>query len=76
MVLLLGGLFAANVVYYEAYTFANIVKPLGIIFLGWILYLAIFRQVVLKLPRVLEEFEHLVGVMGLSLVALFWMAMA
>ncbi|MBD2101611.1 cation:proton antiporter [Leptolyngbya sp. FACHB-261] len=76
MVLLLGGLFAANVVYYEAYTFANTVKPLGTIFLGWILYLAIFRQVVLKLPRVLEEFEHLVGVMALSLVALFWMAMA
>lgn len=76
MVLLLGGLFAANAVYYEAYTFANIAKPLATIGMGWLLYLAVFRQVVLKLPRVLEEFEHLIGVMGLSLIVLFWMAMA
>jgi len=76
MVILLGGLFAANGVYYEAYTITNTVKPLVTIALGWIAYLAIFQRVVLKLPRVLEEFEHLIGVMGLTLIALFWMAMA
>jgi multicomponent Na+:H+ antiporter subunit D len=76
MVLLIGGLFAANVVYYEAYTLENIVKPLVTIALGWLAYFWIFRRVVVKLPRVLEEFEHLIGVMSLSLILIFWMALA
>ncbi|MEA5574121.1 cation:proton antiporter [Calothrix sp. UHCC 0171] len=76
MLLLLGGLVAANVVYYEAYSVANIVKPLVTIALGWIAYFAIFRRLVFKLPRVLEQFEHLIGVMSLSLILLFWMALA
>ncbi|MEP0754724.1 cation:proton antiporter [Trichocoleus sp. Lan] len=74
--LLLGGLFAANVVYYEAYTLANIVKPLATIGLGWVAYLLIFKRAVLKLPRVIEEFEHLIGGMSLMLILLFWMVMA
>jgi multicomponent Na+:H+ antiporter subunit D len=76
MVLLLGGLFAANIVYYEAYSLENIAKPLATIALGWLAYFFIFKQIVVKLPRMLEEFEHLVGVMGLSLIVLFWMALA
>lgn len=76
MVLLLGGLFAANIAYYDAYSLANIIKPLATIALGWLAYYFIFRQIVVKLPRMLEEFEHLVGVMGLSLILLFWMALA
>jgi len=75
-ILLLGGLFAANVVYYEAYTIANIVKPLATIGLGWLAYLLIFQRSVLKLPRVLEQFEHLIGVMSLMLILLFWMVLA
>jgi multicomponent Na+:H+ antiporter subunit D len=76
MTLLLGGLFAANVVYYEAYTLANVVKPLITIALGWLAYLLIFRRLIFKLPRAWEQFEHLIGVMSLSLIALFWMALA
>lgn len=76
MLLLLGGLFAANLVYYEAYTVASVVKPLVTIALGWLAYFLIFRRVVVKLPRVLEQFEHLIGVMSLSLILLFWMALA
>jgi multicomponent Na+:H+ antiporter subunit D len=76
MVVLLGGLVAANVVYYEAYTFVNIVKPLATIGLGWLAYLLIFQRSVLKLPRVMEQFEHLIGVMSLMLTLLFWMVMA
>lgn len=76
MVLLVGGLFVANVVYYEAYTVENIIKPLITIFLGWIVYLVIFRRLVLKLPRLLEKFENLVGMMTLTLILLFWMALA
>ncbi len=75
-ILLLGGLFAANIVYYEAYTVANIVKPLATIGLGWLAYLLIFKRSVLKLPRVLEQFEHLIGGMSLMLLLLFWMVMA
>ncbi|MBD2042673.1 cation:proton antiporter [Microcoleus sp. FACHB-672] len=75
-ILLLGGLFAANVVYYEAYTLENIVKPLATIGLGWLAYLLIFKRSVLKLPRVMEQFEHLIGGMSLMLILLFWMVMA
>jgi multicomponent Na+:H+ antiporter subunit D len=76
MILLLGGLFGANAVYYEAYSLENIVKPLITIAIGWIAYFFIFRHIVVKLPRVLEQFEHLMGVMSLSLILLFWMALA
>jgi multicomponent Na+:H+ antiporter subunit D len=75
-ILLLGGLFAANVVYYEAYSLENIVKPLATIGLGWLAYLLIFKRSVLKLPRVMEQFEHLIGGMSLMLILLFWMVMA
>jgi multicomponent Na+:H+ antiporter subunit D len=75
-ILLLGGLFIANIAYYEAYTFKNIVKPLATIGLGWLAYLLIFKRVVLKLPRVVEQFEHLIGGMSLMLLLLFWMVMA
>jgi len=74
--LLLAGLFAANLVYYEAYSLANIVKPLATIALGWLAYLLIFQRTVLKLPRVVEQFEHLIGGMTLVLMTLFWMVLA
>jgi len=75
-ILLLGGLFVANIAYYEAYTIANIVKPLATIGLGWLAYLLIFKRSVLKLPRVVEQFEHLIGGMSLMLLLLFWMVLA
>jgi len=76
VVLLIGGLFAANVVYYEAYTAANILKPLAIIGVGWLAYFLIFRRTLIKLPRLLEQFEHLVGFMTLVSILLYWMALA
>jgi multicomponent Na+:H+ antiporter subunit D len=76
MGVLLGGLVAANIVYYDAYSLENIVKPLGTIALGWVAYFVIFRRIVVKLPRMLEQFEHLIGVMSLSLILLFWMVFA
>ncbi|MGB3494253.1 MAG: cation:proton antiporter [Elainellaceae cyanobacterium] len=72
ILLLLGGLVVANGVYYEAYTVGNIAKPLITIALGWLAYLLIFQRSILKLPRLLEEFDHLIGVMSLMLVLLFW----
>jgi len=76
MVLLIGGLILANVVYYEAYTVTNIIKPLVTIFLGWLAYFLIFRHTVFKLPRLLEQFNHLIGMMSLMLILLFWVVMA
>lgn len=74
--LLIGGLFATNGIYYEAYTIANIAKPLATIALGWLIYLLVLQKVVVKLPRLLEQFEHLIGVMSLMLILLFWMVLA
>ncbi len=75
LVILLGGLVVANVIYYEAYTLANIGKPLLTIGLGWGAYLLIFRRLAIKLPRVVEQFDHLIGVMSLMLTLLFWMVL-
>jgi len=76
MVLLLGGLVLANGVYYEAYTVKNIAKPLVTIALGWLAYFLIFQRLTLKLPRVPEQFDHLIGTMSLMLTLLFWMVLA
>ena len=72
MIVLLGGLFVANVFYYEAYSLKNVIKPLLTIFLGWLAYWLIFRKSKVKLPRQSEKFEHLIGVMSLMLILLFW----
>lgn len=76
MVVLLGGLIVANAVYYDAYTVKNVIKPLVTIGIGWLAYFLIFQRSVLKLPRVQEEFEHLIGGMSLMLVLVFWMVFA
>ncbi|MBD2495425.1 cation:proton antiporter [Nostoc sp. FACHB-280] len=76
MSLLIGGLFIANIAYYEAYTVENIIKPLVTIGIGWLAYLLIFKRLVIKLPRVLEQFDHLIGVMSLVLMLLFWKGFA
>jgi multicomponent Na+:H+ antiporter subunit D len=73
VVVLIGGLVGANVVYYQAYTLANIIKPLATIALGWLAYFLIFRNSKIKLPRILEELDHLMGMMSLMLLLLFWM---
>jgi multicomponent Na+:H+ antiporter subunit D len=73
--LLIGGLIGANIFYFQAYTVANTIKALAIIGIGWLAYGLIFKRSVLKLPRVLEEFEHLIGGMSLMLILVFWMVL-
>lgn len=73
---LLTGLVAANGVYLDAYTMAKIGKALAIIGAGWLVYFAIFRRIAIELPRMLERLEHLIGVMSLTLILLFWMVLA
>ena len=72
MILLLGGLVAANGFYYEAYNLKNIIKPLVTIFLGWLAYIFIFKKLAIKLPRELEKIDHLMGFMAVMLTLLFW----
>ena len=76
IILLLAGLFAANAFYFKAYTLANIVKSLITIGLGWMAYFVIFQRAAIKLPRVMERFDHLIGVMSLMLILLFGMVLA
>ena len=76
MVILLGGLIVANgVAYevYEVYTVDNLLKSLVKIAIGWLVYLLILRKSVIKLPRAIEKFEHLIGGMSLILILVFWM---
>ena len=76
IILLLGGLVLANGIYYEAYTIKNTIKPLITIFLGWLAYWFIFQKAVVKLPRVAEKFDNLIGGMTLMLIFLFWLVFA
>ncbi|WP_107666350.1 cation:proton antiporter [Cyanothece sp. BG0011] len=76
IVLLLGGLILANGIYYEAYSFNNIVKPLVTIFLGWLAYHFFFQKATIKLSRTAENFDHLIGVMSLMLIFLFWLVLS
>jgi multicomponent Na+:H+ antiporter subunit D len=74
VLLLLGGLIAANAFYVEAYTLENMLKAIATIGVGWLAYFLIFQRMVIKLPLVLEQFDHLVGFMSLISLLLFWMA--
>ncbi len=73
---LIGGLLAANGLYYDLYTPANVIKSLVTLALGWTAYWVFFRHTSIQLPRVLERFENLIGMMSLILIALFWMVLA
>ena len=76
VLLLLGALFVANVVYYEAYNLTNIIKAVAVIGVGWLAYWLIFRNTTIKLPRMFEQFDDLLGVITLISVLLFWVAVS
>ncbi|MGB7895675.1 MAG: cation:proton antiporter [Microcoleus sp.] len=75
VLLLLGGLIGANAFYVEAYTLENMLKAIAIIGIGWLAYFLIFQRTAIKLPRMLEQFDHLIGFMSLISLLLFWMAL-
>ncbi|PSB39859.1 cation:proton antiporter [filamentous cyanobacterium Phorm 46] len=75
VLLLLGGLMAANAFYLEAYTLENMLKAIGTIGVGWLAYFLIFQRTAIKLPRMFEKFDNLVGFMSLVSLLLFWMAL-
>ncbi|MEG4499089.1 cation:proton antiporter [Microcoleus sp. F10-C6] len=75
VLLLLSGLIAANAFDVQAYTLENMLKAIAIIGIGWLAYFLIFQRTAIKLPRMLEQFDHLVGFMSLISLLLFWMAL-
>ena len=75
VLLLLAGLIGANAFDLQAYTLESMLKAIAIIGIGWSAYFLIFQRTAIKLPRMLEEFDHLVGFMGLISLLLFWMAL-
>jgi multicomponent Na+:H+ antiporter subunit D len=76
IILLLTALFVANAVYFDAYNLGNISKALGIIAIGWGLYLGIFKKLSLQLSKAWEEFDNLVGMMAVMLMLLFSLILA
>jgi len=72
--ILLGGLLIANVAYLDAYNIENMLKALAIVFGGWLTYYFVFHRFSLDISQVLEEFEHLMGMMILVSIVLFWVA--
>ncbi len=58
---------------YDTYTLANLVKAVAIVAVGWLVYFLMVRRSEIHLPHGLEQLEHLIGVMSLILLMLFWM---
>jgi len=71
MLVLLGGLILSNGFYLKAYNTDNIIKAVGTIAIGWLIYHIFIKQLTLKLPKANEQLENLVGVMSLSAIGLF-----
>ncbi|MCZ8065772.1 MAG: hypothetical protein ACK5QJ_08685 [Microcystis sp.] len=76
IIILLTALFIANAVYFDAYNLGNISKALGIIAIGWGLYLGIFKKLSLQLSTDWEQFDNLVGMMAVMLMLLFSLILA
>lgn len=76
VIFLLTGLVVGNIAYLKAYNIADIIKAIISIAIGWLAYHLIFKKLAIYVPRVLEEFEHLVGVMSLTVIFLFWMVLS
>ena len=76
MGVLIGGLVLANGFYLEAYRLDAIAKAMLTLGTGWLMYGLIIRRLPLKLPRLFEQFDNLIGTMSLMLTLLFWMVLA
>ncbi len=76
MGILLGGLVLANGFYLKAYSLVSMAKAILTLGAGWSVYWLVIRRVPLKLPRMMEQFDNLIGTMSLMLTLLFWMVLA
>lgn len=75
LLLLLTALVGLNFAYLpQTLTWFNALKALGVIGAGWLIWGQWIRTMPLRIPRVMENFEHLIGAMSVMLVLVFWMA--
>lgn len=72
-VFLLVGLVVANSIDLAAYDLDSILKALLTLGGGWLLYGLVLRKSVWQVPQAWEGLEHLVGMMALILLGLFWL---
>ncbi|MEY3299983.1 MAG: hypothetical protein RLZZ597_3243, partial [Cyanobacteriota bacterium] len=74
LLLLLTALVGLNFAYLpQTLTWFNGLKALGVIGAGWLVWGQWIRTTPLTIPRVMENFEHLIGGMSVMLVFVFWM---
>ncbi|KKJ01559.1 cation:proton antiporter [Prochlorothrix hollandica] len=76
MAILLGGLVLGNGVYPAAYALKTLIKAGVTLGLGWCIYGFIVQRLTVKLPTGLEQFEHLIGIMGVMLIFILWKVMS
>lgn len=69
--ILIIGILTANIIYFSAYSFINILKALITFAISCFCYAFIFRKNNFQISRTLEKFEHLVGFMTLIPVLLY-----
>lgn len=72
LVFLIGSLSLANIVYDQAYNFPDMIKAIAVVLIGWLIYYLIKPYLNRELPRQLEQLEHLIGMMTLVSILLFW----
>jgi multicomponent Na+:H+ antiporter subunit D len=71
IILLTAGLVGVNFLYWDVYSPESVLKSLLVVGVGWLIYQFIVRRWEQGLPRVFEQFEHLIGGMGLMLLLLY-----
>ena len=72
LVFLIASLFLANIVYDQTYNFPDMIKAIAVVLIGWLIYYIIKPYLNRELPRQLEQLEHLIGMMTLVSILLFW----
>lgn len=69
--ILIVSIITANIIYYSAYSLINILKALITFSISCLFYSFIFKKLAIKIPRIFEEFDHLVGFMTLVCILLY-----
>jgi multicomponent Na+:H+ antiporter subunit D len=65
-------LVAGSLTHLDVYVTSLMLKAVVIILIGWSCYHLIIKKLTVKLPREFEKVDHLIGLMTLMIVTLFW----
>lgn len=77
IILLIGSLLVAQYFYFypTAYSGATLLKTGSILAIGWLIHALLIQRLPGQFPRQWEQLEHLIGMMSVMLVVLFWMVL-